>query len=53
MSEMTIESVDSQTKILAVHAAAPDADREKVMLLEPSFRSRAFYDCQDFIETKM
>jgi hypothetical protein len=27
-----------------VHAAAPDADREKVMLLEPSFRSKAFYD---------
>jgi hypothetical protein len=42
MSEMTIESVDSQTKILAVQAIAPDADNEKVMLFEPSFKSSVF-----------
>jgi hypothetical protein len=43
MSEMTIESVASHTKIRAVHAAAPDAESEKVMLFEPSFSSSAFY----------
>lgn len=42
MSEMTIESVESQTKIRAVHAAAPDAESEKVMLFDPTLRSSAF-----------
>jgi hypothetical protein len=42
MSEMTIESVTSQTNMRAVQAAAPDAVSENVMLFAPSFKSSAF-----------
>lgn len=42
MSEITIESVDSQTNIRAVHATTPDADKENVILLAPGFSSSFF-----------
>ena len=43
MSETTTRSVCSHTKILAVAATAPVAEREKVMVLGPGCRLRAFY----------
>lgn len=43
MSETTTWSVDSQRNIRAVHATAPDAEREKVIVFEPALRSNAFY----------
>ena len=44
MSEMTTWSVCSQTNSRAVHAAAPVADSENVILFAPGFRSSDF--CQ-------
>ena len=43
ISETRIKSVWSQTKILAVAAIAPVADREKVIELAPDWRTKAFY----------
>jgi hypothetical protein len=43
MSEMTIKSVESQTKMRAVHATAPEADKLKVILFGPDLSSSAFY----------
>lgn len=43
MSETTTRSVCSHTKILAVAATAPVAEREKVIVLGPGCRLSAFY----------
>ena len=42
MSETTIKSELSQRKILAVQATAPDAESEKVIVLEPFLRLSCF-----------
>lgn len=42
ISEITTESVQSHTNNRAVHATAPVADKEKVMLFAPGLRSRDF-----------
>lgn len=44
ISEITTKSVDSQTKIRAVHATAPEVDSEKVIVLAPGFKLRLFCD---------
>jgi len=42
MSETTTRSVESHTKIRAVHAMTPEVDRENVMVFAPDFRLRDF-----------
>ena len=42
MSETTIESVWSQTNILAAHATTPEVDRENVTAFAPGLRSSCF-----------
>lgn len=42
MSEMSTMSVESQTKIRAVHAITPDVERENVIVFAPAFKLSAF-----------
>ena len=44
ISETTTLSVLSHTKMRAVQAMAPDAEREKVILFAPDLRFRFFYN---------
>lgn len=44
ISETTTRSVDSQTKIRAVVADSPVADREKVIEFAPGFKFNDFYN---------
>lgn len=43
MSDTTIWSAESQTNSRAVQAATPVAEREKVIVLAPGFKSKDFY----------
>lgn len=43
MSEITTRSVESQTKMRAVAATAPEADNENVIELGPGFKLSDFY----------
>lgn len=49
ISEITTRSVESHTKIRAVHAMAPEVERENVIVLAPGLRFRAF--CKIKIES--
>lgn len=42
ISDTTTESVDSQRKMLAVHAVSPESERENVMEFFPGFKSNCF-----------
>lgn len=43
ISEMTMWSVESHTNILAVHAATPELESEKVMVFAPGSRLSLSY----------
>ena len=43
ISDTTTKSVESHTKMRAIHAIAPEAEREKVMELAPAFRLSDFW----------